>query len=294
MSPKRSRDSSGCSRQSAGDRCPITRRSARITGRALAGSLVVLLLAPAVLPAELVVVRYREGSVHGFLALRSSEGKLLASGDLTQVIRPNQSVVSHLVFRFRDGSLDDETAVFSQRGNFQLISDHHIQKGPVFPQATDISVDVATGQVTIRRLDKDREKVEKAHMDIPPDLVNGMILDVLKNLPPGNKETKLSYLAATPKPRLVKLSVTTQGMEPFLVAGIRREAIRYTIKVELGGLAGIIAPLAGKKLPDTHVWIVGGEAPAFVRLSGPLYANGPIWDVEMTSPVWRAAPHPSR
>jgi hypothetical protein len=72
-------------------------------------------------------VRYREGSVHGFLALRTMEGKTLAAGDLIQVVRGDR-VVSHLVFRFKDGSIDDETAVFTQSGNFRLISDHHIQK----------------------------------------------------------------------------------------------------------------------------------------------------------------------
>ena len=74
--------------------------------------------------AEPVAVRYAEGLVHGFLALRTLEGKLLASGELTEVFHGNQ-VVSHLVFRFQDGSVDDDTAAFSQRGTFRLVSDHH-------------------------------------------------------------------------------------------------------------------------------------------------------------------------
>jgi hypothetical protein len=37
------------------------------------------------------------------------------------------------------------------------------------------------------------------------------------------------------------------------------------VKVELGGVAGIIAPLIGKRPADTKVWVVGGEAPAFVK-----------------------------
>jgi hypothetical protein len=37
---------------------------------------------------------------------------------------------------------------------------------------------------------------------------------------------------------------------------------------------------------NTHVWILGGEAPAFVKLEGPLYFGGPIWRIELASPVW--------
>ena len=36
------------------------------------------------------------------------------------------------------GSVDDETATFSQEHDFRLIiSDHHIQKGPSFPHPTE-------------------------------------------------------------------------------------------------------------------------------------------------------------
>ncbi|MGI9072285.1 MAG: hypothetical protein ACR2JB_13450 [Bryobacteraceae bacterium] len=156
-------------------------------GRPLASLLVALLLQPGSLPAEPVAVHYREGSVHGFLALRTLEAKVLAAGDLTQVIQGDR-VVSHLVFRFKDGSIDDETAIFSQRGNFRLISDHHIQKGPMFPQPIDVLINASTGQVTVRYKDKDREKVETDRLDLPPDLANGMILDVLKNIPRDTKD----------------------------------------------------------------------------------------------------------
>ena len=245
------------------------------------------------LSAEPVTVRYREGSVHGFLALRAPDGKILAAGDLTQVVHGNRAV-SHLVFRFRDGSIDDETATFSQRGVFRLITDHHIQKGPIFPQSTNVLINASTGQVTVRYRDKDREKVDTEHLDLPPDLANGIILDVLKNISPDAKETKLSYLAATPKPRIVHLSITPKGQDTFSVASARHKATRFTVKVEIGGIAGMIAPFIGKQPADTDVWIVDGEAPAFVKSEGPLYVGGPIWRIEMTSPVWARSPHSGR
>jgi hypothetical protein len=45
------------------------------------------------------------------------------------------------------------------------------------------------------------------------------------------------------------------------------------VKVKIGGIAGLVAPLLGKQPPDTHVWVLTGDAPAFVKLEGPLYAT---------------------
>src|SRR5436190_20255885 len=105
-------------------------------------------------PAEPIPVRHVEGTEHGFLALRTKEGRVLAVGDLFQVVHGDR-VTSRLLFRFKDGSVDDETTVFSQRGTFQLITDHHVQKGPSFPQSMDLSIDVGRREVTVRSTGKD-------------------------------------------------------------------------------------------------------------------------------------------
>jgi hypothetical protein len=235
-----------------------------------------------------------EGSGHGFLTLRTMEGKTLAVGDLTQVIRGDR-VVSHLVFRFKDGSIDDETAVFSQRDNLRLISNRHIQKGPMFPNATDVSITPSTGQVTVHATDeRGKTTVETATLELPPDLANGMVLPVLKNIRGDAGEIKVSYLAATPKPRLVKLSIIPQSEDSFSVAGYVRKATRFLISVELGGVAGALAPFLGKKPADTFVWVMRGQAPAFIRLEGPLYMDGPIWSIQPAAPNWQSSPQQKR
>jgi len=38
------------------------------------------------------------------------------------------------------------------------------------------------------------------------------------------------------------------------------------------------------------VWILGGDAPAFVKAEQPFYAGGPVWRVELASPSWPRAP----
>jgi hypothetical protein len=248
-------------------------------------ALVLLFYACAVL-AEPVPVRHLEGTVHGFLVLRDAEGKALASGDLIQVVQGDR-LVSDLVFHFKDGSIDDERTVFSQHHQFRLLSDHHVQKGPSFPHPMDVSIDASKGDVTVRSTEGGKQKVETGRLDMPPDLSNGLLLDLLKNIPEDATETKVSYVVATPKPRLVKLAIAPLGEETFWTAGAPRKAMRFRVKVEIGGLTGVFAELVGKQPKDIYVWVLGGRAPAFVRMEGQLYQGGPVWTIQLADTVWK-------
>jgi hypothetical protein len=230
-----------------------------------------------------------EGTLHGFLALTTADGQVLADGDLIQVVHGDR-VTARLLFHFKDGSVDDETAVFTQRGAFRLISDHHIQKGRYFLHPLDLSIDVPKGAVVVRSIGKDgKEEVASEHMDLPADLYNGLIPSIVKNLRPETPETKVSMIVATPKPRLVKLAITPRGTEGFALAGAQRKALAYQIKIELGGIAGVIAPIIGKEPPPIQIWIWGGEVPVFLREEGPLFEGGDILTISLTSPVWPKA-----
>ena len=241
--------------------------------------------------AELVPVRHVEGTLHGYLALRSQDGHLLAIGDSTETVRGDQ-VTSQVVYRFKDGSIDDETTVYSQRGTFQLISDHHIQKGPSFSYPMDMLIDARRGLVISRSVGKDgKEELKTDPMKLPPDLANGMVLTIAKNILPDTPETTISMVVASPKPRLVKLVISPRGEEPFSVLGSTRKAMRFEIRIELGGVAGLVAPLIGKQPPNIQIWIVEGPAPGFVKEQGPYFEGGPIWIIELASPVWADSPH---
>ena len=241
-------------------------------------------------PAEPVPVRHVEGTVHGFLELRSEEGHVLASGDFVQVAHGDQ-VTLRTLFNFKDGSIDDETTVFSQRRTFELLTDHHIQKGPSFPHPIDMSIDRRSGQVTVRTFGKDgKEEAKTDHLTLPPDLANGIVSNILENIPPHTPETTVSMVVATPKPRIVKLVMSPRGEDPFSVFGSSHQAIHYEIKIDLGGIPGVVAPLVGKQPPNIQVWVVGGQAPTFVREQGPIYPDGPMMTIELASPVWQDSP----
>jgi hypothetical protein len=258
----------------------MIRRSVVRTG-ALAA---VLTLSLAIASGSAVRVHHREGLVHGFLVLKSPGGAPIANGDLIQTTAGDR-VTSVLRFRFHDGSLYDETTVYSERGEFRLIGDHLVEKGPSFPQAIDLSIDGTTGAVTVRYDDHGRQKSETERLDPVPDLANGMILTLLKNVGPA-PPTGLVMIVATPTPRQVSLTITRAGEEPFETEGLKRRAIHFVIKATVGGVTGVMARLLGKQPPDSHVWILDGEAPAFVKSRQPLYAGGPLWQIELVSARW--------
>lgn len=250
----------------------------------------IALLQPSALSAEQVAVRHTEGIVHGFLVLRTLEDNTIAEGDLTQLARGDR-VTTHVVFHFKDGSVHEETTVFSQRGSFRLLSNHLLQKGPAFKRPMEVTTNGSTGEVTVRYTDEDgREKVVTDRLKLPPDMANGIVSTMLKNIRPDATRMTVSMVVATPKPRLVKLVIARQGEEPFSIGGSGRKATHYVAKVEIGGAAGLVAPLVGKQPPDIHIWVLSGEVPAFVKSEGPLYEGGPIWRIELTSPVWPQKP----
>jgi hypothetical protein len=47
-----------------------------------------------------------------------------------------------------------------------------------------------------------------------------------------------------------------------------------------------LAKLMGKDPPPLDTWMLGGDAPTFVRFRGFLYPGGPVWSIELASPAW--------
>lgn len=268
-----------------------TRRAAKAGLCIGCGRLVIVLACAAGIAAEPVRVQHPEGTLHGFLSLTTEAGQVLAQGDLINLVKGDR-VTSRLTFHFKDGSLDDETTVFTQRDRFRLVSDHHIQRGPYFPQQLDMTIDVAKGIVETRTRGKDN-KVETTteRMKLPEDLYNGVVTPVIKNLSPDTPETKISMIVATPRPRLVTLAIEPQVPLKFELAGFPHKALGYEVKIELGGLAGMIAPVIGKQPPNIYMWIEAGEVPVFLRETGPLFDGGAPLSISLIGPTLPQGSH---
>jgi hypothetical protein len=231
-----------------------------------------------------VPVLYSEGMVRGFLELKDTKGTRIASGDFLQVLHDSE-VKTRVLLHFKDGSVHDETAIFTQDRHFILQKYHLIQQGPAFADDMDASLERSSGKylVKVKPRKEGKEKVLEGKVDLPHDVYNGMVPTVAKNL--KGKGATVHIVAFTPTPRVIELELTPSGEDRFFVGELKRSAVHYVVKAKLG-LLKIVASLTGQTPPDNHLWILTSDIPAFVRFDGPLATGGPIWSIELTSPVW--------
>lgn len=268
------------------------------------------------LAAEPIPVAQKQGAIHGFLIMRDQDGKEIAVGDQTNEVRGNV-VHARTTFRFRDGSIDDEETWYRQGATFELIRNHHVQKGPSFPRPMDITIDVASGEVTWVDASSKTDAASKTdlanktdssgkpdsgnnhdtggnpsksqHMRLPADLANGMVPLLVQNLPRHAAEWKLAFLAVDGKPRIVTLDIKPDGSDKVLVGVDGREADRFNIHTDISGIAGVVAPIVGKQPRDVKLWFVGGAVSTFARMEGPFFQEGPVWSVMLAAPTWPAS-----
>lgn len=252
-----------------------------LVGAALAAS-----LWPECVGAVPVRMRFPEGPAHGFIVLSDARSRaVLAHGEVIQWLE-GRTVASRLVIRFDDGSLYDEVVRFTQRPVFRVTSYHLSQHGPSFSEEAEVAFD-RTGQYRVRRRAKPGEQQEEAtgHFDVPEDVSNGMTSTLLKNLmPEGSVTTHL--VAFNPKPVVLEYHLGPEGTDGYRVGSASGDATRFVIQAEATGLKGAFATLAGKQPPPIRMWIARGAAPTLVRFEGPLYADGPVWRIELTGPRW--------
>lgn len=248
------------------------------------GLLIVTLLFAASSVAGPVPVRRLEGVTFGFLVLKNLDGKIIGHGLLKQVAKPGTPVITDdLQFKFQDGSTYDEITKFTQHGVFRLITDQVTQKGPSFKHDSESWVDARTGKVTVRSVDQGKEKQTTKMLKLPPDLANGLLFILVKNIDPS-AETDVSMVGGLDKPRIAKLQFLPQPEKTVSFGPLTLKAQHYLMKVKIEGVAGVVAPALGKQPPDAQFWTIKSEAPTFLEYEGPLSEDGPVLRVELAAP----------
>ena len=109
-----------------------------------------------------------------------------------------------------------------------------------------------------------------------------MLAALLANLSPTAAGAKVGMVAPVGKGRLVKLSIFPDAPAKFTEVGVTYPATVFRIHIELGGVAGVVAPIIGKQPGDLFVWIAEGPAPQLVRMVGALADGGPIVSIELS------------
>jgi hypothetical protein len=231
--------------------------------------------------AEQISVKHIQLPRHEFMVARSETGQIIARVEFTETVEGDE-VTMRLIYHFVDGSIDDETTTYRQQGTFQLIRNHHIQKGPFFARPVDFAVEAATGIATTRAADKNGTiHVESEHMDLPDDLANGFVGTLLLNVPHNTAPFRVGILAPVFGGRLIRILISPDGEQPFQKAGQTVKATVFRIHPELGGILGWLAELLGLQPKDVMVWIMEGEQPAVVRIVGQLGGFGPVVSSEL-------------
>lgn len=232
-------------------------------------------------PAEPISVRHIQRPMHRFMVARSAAGQIIARGEFSQVVQGDE-VTMRMIYRFVDGSVDDETTTYTQQSTFRLVRNHHLQKGPFFARPVDFAVEAATGIATSRTEDKNgRIHVESHHIDLPDDLANGFVGTLLLNVPQNTPPFRVSMLAPVGEGRLIRLLISPEGEKPFQATGQTVRGTVFRIHPELGGIVGLIAQMIGLQPKDVMVWVQEGEEPAVVRIVGQLGGYGPVISSEL-------------
>lgn len=256
--------------------------------------MVMVVLMSSLADAAPVAVRFAEGVTHGYLLVRSLSGETIGQGEMTQVVKEGDLVENRLVFRFKDGSLHDEKVAFSQQRVFTLISYRLIQRGPLFPEQLDVSIDRGTAEFTVRSKTGAQEKEEvvtTGQVDLPKDVYNGMLVTVSKNLQKGADET-VSVLAFTPAPQVIPVQLLAVDEQPVRIGDLSSKATQYVFKPQLGMIRELLGKVFGKLPAHFHYdcWIMLDEAPSFVKFEGPLQLMAPVVQIELVSPRLPAKP----
>jgi hypothetical protein len=219
--------------------------------------------------------------MRGFVVVRSETGAPIGHGEYSE-LAVGDRVTVRFAMKFRDGSVDEETAVYAQRNVMQFVSDHHIQRGAMFKNAIDSTIE-ANGQYTLRTTGRDgKVKTETSHFDVPPDLSNGILANMMLNLRHDGPGLSVGMILPAGKGRMVRLHIAPAGTASFYaVAGDRRVASLFRVKIDLGGVAEVVAPMVGRQPADLTVWVLEGDVPVMVREVGQLSEGGPIVSIEL-------------
>jgi hypothetical protein len=212
---------------------------------------------------------------------RSEDGMIVARVEFAETVQGDE-VTMRLTYHFVDGSIDDETTTYRQKGTFRSISNHHIQNGPFFAKPVDFAVQSPTGTATTRTADKNGKiHVESEHIDLPDDLANGFVGTLLLNVPPNAAPLRLGILAPVFGGRLIRVLISPEGEQPFQKGGQTLQATVFRIHPELGGILGMLATLLGLQPKDVMVWVLEGEEPAVAVIVGQLGGYGPVVSSEL-------------
>ena len=233
--------------------------------------------------------RYALGTLHGFPSMSDTNGRVIADGELTQE-RSGDRVRVRIRWAFADGREVEERDEFQvdkvlAQTRFSWVEtqkDQELRRFEVdFPEGTARSV---------TRNDKGEVEREDSKMDLPAGRSftgYGTALAVSELAPGPGQESRLTFVAFTPKPRDVTLKVTRDRTERISVADRPISIDQYTLHAELPFPVSLFV-----SAKDAHLWFTHSPPPALVRAEQPLISkDDPVVVIDVTP---RGSAHPPK
>ncbi|MGD9765968.1 MAG: hypothetical protein AB7V27_19965 [Candidatus Binatia bacterium] len=225
-----------------------------------------------------IALEYTEGDVAGYTRILSPDGRQTIGTIEYQQRRRGSALKTVRRARFSDGSSDEDHAEARVGKTLEAVRGRSIIRNARGQAIVDITIDVERGRITgFTNVDDERKDYDE-EAELPRGTYWGPLISiVLKNFDRNAEGGELVYrtVVATPKPRVLDMIFTRDGVVEIDRPGVRLEATRYSLKPTVNFL---IDPIIQRLAPDTFFFVHESEPPAIVRFAGPRnFAGQEIW-----------------
>ncbi|HXN81720.1 MAG TPA: hypothetical protein VN883_04535 [Myxococcales bacterium] len=211
-----------------------------------------------------VELRYPPGDLHGFPSMQDESGALIADGELTQRKHGSRLVV-HATWRFRDGRVVVEDAVFALRPQLAQQSFRFVEsRGKT--ELRRFEVDFRSRKAYAQKLEGTEHKRWDDTLDLEPGKAftgfgTALAVSQLRDsLAKKDAVAELTFVAFTPGPRTVTLEVSRRQGERVRAAGRELRADLYTLHPKIPFPISIFV-----HPKDARLWFSHGAPPALLR-----------------------------
>jgi hypothetical protein len=213
-----------------------------------------------------------EGTARGFPVLRDANGRKLADGDFAQWLERERLHV-RISYLFRGGRRIEERAVFRQRPELlqEEWSLHEHRAGKLYRQ---FEVNFASGTASAKKREETELKQWSEEVRVNPGRTFAgfgftlAIKGLRERLMKGEK-VELDAVGFTPKPRVVSVEISYNGLDDMRVADRVLRGARFTIHPKIPWFADLFVDV-----PDTQIWLTHPPPAGFLRWEGPLAEPG--------------------
>jgi hypothetical protein len=184
-------------------------------------------------------------------------------------VRRGDVLTVHRVTRFADGSSDEDFAEAEVSGTLRALRGRSRIRDPRGATEVDLEIDVGAGKVRgevrspsgVQRYDED--------VTLPPATYWGPLMQlVLKSFDENAQDGRVVFrtVVPTPAPRVIDMELVRAGRTDVTRAGIPYVVDRYRLRPTVHWA---VDPLIRLIAPAVDFYVLPGEPPALVRLTGP-------------------------